>query len=168
LIFDQQGCDPLRASSRESRFAVSNGFHGIRGGRTINCVPGTPIAPRTYVAGLFDVVHADQPISALVPAPNWLRIDVSLSSRGDAAIVDDVSFHRQTLDFWRGALTTESRIANPPAMAMRLRVRRLVSMHDRALGLQLVQLDVEAGGVEATLEASCEGLEFGLITERLE
>lgn len=167
-IFEQQGFDPLRDSSRESRFAVSNGFLGIRGGRTINRVPGTAIAPRTYVAGLFDMVHADQPISALVPAPDWLRIDISLSSQGAATIVDDFSFHHRTLDFRRGALITESRIANAPGMAMRLRVLRLVSMHNRALGLQLVQMDVDAGAVEATLEASCEELEFGLVTEWLE
>ncbi|MDQ2762877.1 MAG: glycoside hydrolase family 65 protein, partial [Pseudomonadota bacterium] len=136
--------------------------------RTIDRLPGTAIAPRTYVAGLFDSLHVDQPMSALVPAPDWLRIDISLSSQGSAAIVDDVSFRHRTLDFKRGALITESRVENLPGKAMRLRVLRLLSMHSRALGLQLVQLDVDAGAVEATLEASCEGLEFGLITERLE
>jgi trehalose/maltose hydrolase-like predicted phosphorylase len=167
-ILDQQGFDPLRDSSRESRFAVSNGFLGIRGGRTINRLPGAAIGPRTYVAGLFDSLHVDQPISALIPAPDWLRIDISLSPQGFGAIVDDVSFRHRTLDFKRGALITESRLETLPGKAMRLRVLRLLSMHNRALGLQLAQLDVEAGAVEATLEASCEGLEFGLVTERLE
>ena len=167
-ILDQQGFDPLRDSSRESRFAISNGFLGIRGGRTIDRLPGTAIAPRTYVAGLFDSLHVDQPMSALVPAPDWLRIDISLSSQGSGAIVDDAAFRHRTLDFKRGALITESRVENLPGIAMRLRVLRLLSMHSRALGLQLVQLDVDAGAVEATLEVSCEGLEFGLVTERLE
>jgi len=167
-ILDQQGFDPLRDSSRESRFAISNGFLGIRGGRTIDRLPGTAIAPRTYVAGLFDSPHVDQPMSALVPAPDWLRIDISLSPQGSVPIVDDVSFRHRTLDFKRGALITEGGVENLPGKAMRLRVLRLLSMHRRALGLQLVQLDVDAGAIEATLEASCEGLEFGLVTERLE
>ncbi len=167
-ILDQQGFDPLLDSSRESRFAISNGFLGIRGGRTIDRLPAGAIAPRTYVAGLFDSLHVDQPMSALVAAPDWLRIDISLSQRGSLPVVDDVSFRRRTLDFKRGALITESGVENLPGKAMRLRVLRLLSMHSRALGLQLVRLDVGAGALEATLEASCEGLEFGLVTERLE
>lgn len=167
-ILDQQGFDPLRDSSRESRFAISNGFLGIRGGRTIDRLLGAAIAPRTYVAGLFDSLHVDQPISALVPAPDWLRIDISLCQHGCVLLGDDVSFRHRTLDFKRGALITESRVDNLPGKAIRLRVLRLVSMHSRALGLQLVQLDADAGAVEATLEASCEGLDSGLVTERLE
>ena len=167
-ILDQEGFDPLRDRSRESRFAITNGFLGIRGGRTIDRLPGTAIAPRTYVAGLFDSLHVDQPMSALVPAPDWLRIDISLSAQGSVATGDDVSFRHRTLDFKRGALITESCVENSSGKAMRLRVLRLVSMHNRALGLQFVQLDLDAEVVEATLEASCEGLEFGLVTERLE
>jgi trehalose/maltose hydrolase-like predicted phosphorylase len=167
-ILDQQGFDPLLDSSRESRFAISNGFLGIRGGRTIDRLPGTAIAPRTWVAGLFDSLHVDQPMMALVPAPDWLRLDISLSQHASIANGADVSFQRRTLDFRRGALITESRIDNPAGRAMRLRVLRLLSMHSRALGLQRVQLDVDADALEATLEASCEGLEFGLVTERLD
>ena len=166
-VLDQQGFDPLRDSNRESRFAISNGFLGVRGGRTIDRLPGGATAPGTYVAGLFDTVAADQPISALVPAPDWLRIDVSLSSPSGSTI-DDASFHRRTLDFKRGALFTESRVSGPEGLEMRLRVLRLVSLHDRAIGLQVVEVEVDAGHAEATLEASFDGLEFGLIPERLE
>ncbi len=167
-VLDQQGFDPLRDSSRESRFAISNGFLGVRGGRTIDRLPKTTIAPRTYVAGLFDVVGSDQPLSALVPAPDWLRIEISLASQGVSAAANDVSFHSRTLDFRRGALVTESRLERLPGLEIRLRVLRLVSLHNRTLGLQVIQLEIVAGAVEATLEASFEGLEFGLVTERLE
>lgn len=167
-VLDQRGFDPLRDSSRESRFAISNGFLGVRGGRTINRLAGTSLAPRTYVAGLFDMVGADQPMSALVSAPDWLRIDISLLSQAATPAIDDVSFHHRTLDLKRGALITESHVADPPGLAVRLRVLRLVSLHNRALGLQAIQLDVDAGTVEATLEASFEGLEFGLVAERME
>ena len=167
-VLDQHGFDPLRDRSRESRFAISNGFLGVRGGRTIDRLPSPDGAPRTYVAGLFDVIGADQPMSALVPAPDWLRIEISLASPGSCLTVDDVSFHRQTLNFKRGALITESHVAGLQSLAVRLRVLRLVSLCNQAAGLQLIQADLDVGEMEVTLEASFEGLEFGLIAERLD
>ncbi len=167
-ILDQHGFDPLRDSSRESRFAISNGFLGMRGGRTIDRLPQSLVAPRTYVAGLFDVLGPDLPIPALVPAPDWLKLEVSFSALKAPLGVSDVSFHHRALDFRRGALLTESRIARPPELAVRLRVLRLVSLQCRAIGLQLVHFDIEADGMEAKLVASFEGLEFGLVTQRLE
>ena len=139
-VLDQQGFDPLRDSSRESRFAISNGFLGVRGGRTIDRLPGSAVAPRTYVTGLFDMFGSDHPMPTLVPAPDWLRIDISLSQQGSGPAVDDVSFHHRTLDFKRGALVTESRVESSPGLDVRLRVLRLVSLHSRALGLQVIQL----------------------------
>jgi trehalose/maltose hydrolase-like predicted phosphorylase len=167
-VLDQQGFDPLRDSSRESRFAISNGFLGVRAGRTINRLPGMAVAPRTYVAGLFDGSGSGSPASALVPAPDWLRIDISLLPPAAGPSPDDVAFHHRTLDFRRGALVTESRLVRSPGMAVRLRVLRLVSLHSRALGLQAIQIDVDAGSVEVTLEASFDGLDCGLAAERLE
>ena len=167
-VLDQRGFDPLRDSSRESRFAISNGFLGVRGGRTIDRLPGATAAPGTYVAGLFDAVAADQPMPTLIPAPDWLRIDVSLSSPTSGPAIDDVSFHHRTLDFKRGALFTESRVTSQPGLEVRLRVLRLVSLHSRAIGLQVVGVDIEAGHVEVTFEASFDGLECGLVSERLE
>lgn len=83
-------------------------------------------------------------------------------------LADDVLFHHRTLDLKRGALITESRMSSPPDFAARLRVLRLVSLSERPLGLQLIHIDVEVGAVEVTLEASFEGLAFGLPAERLE
>ena len=167
-VLDQHGFDPLRDSSRESRFAVSNGFLGVRGGRTIDRQPGAAAPPRSYVAGLFDTQTVDQPMSALVPVPDWLRVDISLASPAPGAPTDDASFHRRTLDFKRGALFTESRISSTAGLQMRLRVLRVVSLHSRAVGLQVIVADVDAGHGEATLEASFECVEFGLMSERLE
>ena len=167
-VLDQQGFDPLRDSSRESRFAISNGFLGVRGGRTIDRLPRTTVAPRTYVAGLFDMAGSGQPTAALVPAPDWLRIEISEALQGASSAISDVSFHSRTLDIKRGALITESRVQTPSGLQARLRVLRLVSLHRRSLGLQVIFLDIVAGTVEATLEASFEGLDFGLVAERLE
>ena len=167
-VLDQHGYDPLRDSSRESRFAISNGFLGVRGGRSIDRLPNPDVPPRTWVAGLFDVLAADDPITALVPAPDWLRIDVSLAGHEGGPAVTDVSFHRRVLDFKRGALITHSRATSRSGLTVRLCVLRLVSLHTRALGLQVIEINVDAGEVEVTLEASFEGLESGLVTEVLQ
>lgn len=166
---DQQGFDPLRDSSRESRFAISNGFLGARGGRSINRPPGTPAAPQTYVAGLFDMVGADQPLCALVPVPDWLRVDIAVAPQHAGSIagptVNTVAFHRRTLDFRRGTLVTESRGAGAD-LAIRLRVLRLVSLHSRATAMQLIRLDIESGAAEMTLAALFDGLDLGLAVGR--
>ena len=73
-----------------------------------------------------------------------------------------------TLDLRRGALLAESGLLKSPGVGIRLRTLRLVSISERAVGLQLMQLEVEDGEVEVTLEASFEGVDLGLVSERLE
>ena len=164
----QRGFDPLRDGSRESRFAISNGFLGVRGSRSFDHRAGHPVTPRSYVAGLFDVVGADQPVPALVAVPDWLRLRLSLSTGASILNPEDVSFVHRTLDLRRGTLLSEGRLATRDGLAICLRVLRLVSMRERALGMQLVRMEVEAGDVAITVEASFDGLEFGLKAERLE
>src|SRR5271166_6384698 len=72
------GYDPLREPSIESRFAVSNGFLGVRGGRAVTRGARWVIPPRTYVAGLFDTPPAEQAIPVLAPAASWLQIRISV------------------------------------------------------------------------------------------
>jgi trehalose/maltose hydrolase-like predicted phosphorylase len=67
-ILSQHGFDPLRAGSRQSRFAISNGFLGVPGGRAINRGNIGVDPPLTHVAGLFDTCGSEQPIPVLVPA----------------------------------------------------------------------------------------------------
>ena len=52
--------------------------------------------------------------------------------------------------------------------ASALRTLRLVSLSERAVGLQLIQLEIEDGEVEVTLEASFEGVNLGLVSEQLD
>jgi len=119
------GFDPLRDSSRKSRFSISNGFLGVRGEHAINggATPGAP--PRTYVAGLFDTRGAEQPIPALVPAADWLRVDILLPGRPLSSNAEDVSNHYRMLDMRRGALLTGGSLAGMPGLAIHLRVLRL-------------------------------------------
>jgi len=72
------GYDPLRESSLETRFAISNGFLGVRGARATTRGARWIVPARTYVAGLFDTGGAAGGLPALAPAPDWLRVCVSL------------------------------------------------------------------------------------------
>ena len=167
-VIEQHGFDPLRDASRQSRFAISNGFLGVRGNRAINRGPDGVVPPCTYVAGLFDVKGAEQPIPALVPAPDWLRLDIVFTGQDPALTLDDVSSHYRTLDLRRGALLSGGRLAGIPELAIRLRVLRLVSLSERAVGLQLVEMEVEDGEVDISLSASFDDLDFGLRVDRIE
>ena len=167
-VIAQRGFDPLRDRSRQSRFSISNGFLGVRGARAINRSPDSGAPPHTYVAGLFDVRGVEQPVPALVPAADWLRMDIRLPGRLSALNADDVSKHYRTLDMRRGALLTGGSLVGIPGLAIHLRVLRLVSLDDRAIGLQLLQLEVEEGSFEITLQASFDGVECGLKPDHIE
>ncbi len=167
-VIEQQGFDPLRDNSHKSRFSISNGFLGIRGERAINRSANSDDPPRTYVAGLFDVSGAEQPVPALVPAADWLRVDILLPGIALSSNAEDVSSHYRTLDMRRGALLTGGSLAGMPGLAVHLRVLRLVSLDERATGLQLIQLEVEQGAFDITFEASFDGLDFGLKADQLD
>jgi hypothetical protein len=52
------------------------------------------------------------------------------------------------LDMRRGAFLTECRHLGRLPLGVRLRTLRLVSLRERAIGLQLIQLEIEEGEVE--------------------
>ncbi|MES2255577.1 MAG: glycosyl hydrolase family 65 protein [Pseudomonadota bacterium] len=167
-VLHEDGCDPLRDSSRETRFAISNGFLGVRGAQAINrgATWATPLC--TYVAGLFDTPDTIGAIPELIPAADWLQVGISLRGSSLAHHPGDISSHPLTLDMKRGALLTEFRQFDVPALSLRLRTLRLVSQCAREVGLQIVQIEIQEGEDEITLNASLESMNLGLITERLE
>ena len=167
-VIGQHGFDPLRDSSHQSRFSISNGFLGVRGERAINRSAEAGIPPRTCVAGLFDVCGAEQPIPALIPVADWLRVNVLLPGAASELNPEDVSNHYRTLDMGRGTLLTGGSLVGIPGLAIHLRVSRLVSLRERSVGLQLIELKVEEGAFDITFEASFDGLDFGLQADRLE
>src|SRR6202167_3262471 len=167
-VLEAAGYDPLREGSLESRFAISNGFLGIRGARAITRGARWVVPPHTYVAGLFDTLGTTSVIPELVPAADWLKVRISLSGRPLVHHHGDASAHRMTLDLRRGALLAESGLLKAPGVGIRMHTLRLVSISERAIGLQLIQLEVEDGEVEVTLEASFEGINLGLVSERLD
>lgn len=87
-VLEEHGYDPLRESDIKSRFAIGNGFLGVRGARAVSRGPmwvswmhtfNWSSWPRTYVAGLFDTPNIEPPVPALVPAADWLRVHVRLN-----------------------------------------------------------------------------------------
>jgi trehalose/maltose hydrolase-like predicted phosphorylase len=166
-VLEAESYDPLRESSLESRYAISNGFLGIRGARAITRGERWVVPPRTFVAGLFDKPGTEPAIPELVPAADWLNVRISLSGRPLVHHPGDVSSHHMTLDLKRGALLAKSGLLKSHGVGIRLRMLRLVSMSERALGLQLIQLEIEDGEVEVTLEASFEGVSLGLLPEQI-
>ena len=81
----RMGYDPLREGSLESRFAISNGFLGIRGARAITRGARWVVPPHTYVAGLFDTPGTKPAIPELVPAADWLQVRISAAWRASGA-----------------------------------------------------------------------------------
>ncbi|HWJ17390.1 MAG TPA: glycosyl hydrolase family 65 protein [Geobacterales bacterium] len=162
-----EGYDPLRESSIESRFAVSNGFLGVRAGRAVTRGARLVIPPRTYVAGLFDTPEAEHAIPVLVPAPSWLNVHISVPGKPLADHPFDVPSHQMTLDMRRGLVLTQWHHCHANEVSMHLRTLRLVSLSERAAGLQVIHLEIDKGEAEITLEASFEGLDLGLVCERL-
>jgi trehalose/maltose hydrolase-like predicted phosphorylase len=167
-VVDAEGYDALRERCLESRFAISNGFMGVRGTRAITRGARWVVPPHTYVAGLFDTLGAAGAVPELVPAADWLKVRILLL--GEPLVHDpgDLSSHRMILDMRRGALLTECRDLGRLPLGVRLRTLRLVSVSERAVGLQLIQLEIEEGEAEVVLEASFEGLNLGLVSEWVE
>ena len=138
------GYDALRESSRQSRFALSNGFLGVRGERPFLEADRWVSPSRTLVAGLFDTANTPGAVPRLVPAPDWLR--VRLISPGAAMTHEPVGdpSHALSLDMLRGLLQTTCHHANAD-ISLRVRELRLVSASRRFLGLQRLRIDVLEG-----------------------
>jgi trehalose/maltose hydrolase-like predicted phosphorylase len=155
------GYDPLSESNLETRFAISNGFLGVRGSLSVNRNQHWVIPPRTYVAGLFDTPDGENAVPELLPAADWLQVKISARVDETRPTVD-LSSYRLTLDMGRAAMLVDCRLLVGNELVARLRTSRLVSISDRALGLQLIAFEVEKGELDLTLEASCGDLGLGL------
>ena len=175
-LLHEHGYRPERESGVESRFAVSNGFLGVRAARTISRgamwvswshTLSWASWPRTYVAGLFDTPNIQPPVPALVPGPDWLRIRLLVDGEPLVLRSGQLLDHRRTLDMRRGLLLGEWRHRNRAGHTVHVRTLRLVSLVERALGLQLMQLSVDRPA-EISLEALMEGAGSGLDAVRME
>ena len=167
-ILAAQGYDPVREGLYEARFAISNGFLGVRGGRAVSRGSRWREPLRTHVAGLFDTPGPEHPIPGLVTAAGWLRVRIIPTDGPLVHHPAEVISHRTTLDMRRGVLLTGAQFTGQPSFAVGARTLRLVSLCERAIGLHVVELRIEEGQAGVTLEASFEGLGLGLVSERVQ
>ena len=167
-ILSADGFDPVRERSRESRFSISNGFLGVRGGRAINRASQPASPPRTYVAGLFDIAGTEQPTPGLVSAADWLLVSLTTPAGFLVHAMEAETFDRRTIDFRRGCVLDETRSRDRDGLTSRLEMLRLASASVRSIGLQLVRLSLDRADVPVTLTASFAGMAAGLRLERNE
>jgi trehalose/maltose hydrolase-like predicted phosphorylase len=166
-----EGYDGRHESTVESRLAIGNGFLGVRAARAVSraaiwlsFLRGQTWAswPRTYVAGLFDTPDTDPAVPALVPVADWLRVRVTLNGEPLLLRTGETLRHRRTLDLRRGLLLADWRQRTPSGATVHVQTLRLVSSADRAIGLQLLHLEIDGPPSEVVLEASFEAAGQGM------
>lgn len=171
-----EGYEERSESSLEARFAISNGFLGVRAARSVSrasiwlsFLRGQTWTswPRTYVAGLFDAPDTDPPVPALVPMADWSRVRVTIDGEPLLLRSGEILQLRRTLDMRRGLLLADWRQRTPAGTVVRVQTLRLVSLADRAIGLQLMQLEIGGKASEVTLEASFEAAGLGMQAQLL-
>lgn len=138
----------------ETRFAISNGFLGIRGALDM---PSRASRPRTFVAGLFaSGEKAFFNVPGLAPLPDWMAIKVSVDGKRIIQNSHGIEWHHRFLDMRRGMVITEwsQRVAG--VHVLRLRTARLASGAARNIAFHLTQASLvsEPSPVEITLQGA--------------
>src|SRR5689334_9558985 len=115
-VLAHEGYHVLTESAVESRFALGNGFLGMRAARAASRGP-TWVSwlgfikwaswPRCYVAGLFDRPNTEPPVPALVPVADWSRIRILLNGQPLLLHDGEVLIGVRRLDLRRGLLLSD-------------------------------------------------------------
>ena len=176
-VLRHEGYNVLTESGVESRFALGNGFVGMRAARSVSRGP-TWVGwlgflkwaswPRCYVAGLFDRPNIEPPVPALVPVADWSRVRIKLD--GEPMLLHDgeIRVGVRKLDLRRGVLLSDLTYCTPAGITVTGRELRLLSLADRAVGLQLLCFSLDRDGVDVNLEASFAMAGLGMEPMRLE
>jgi trehalose/maltose hydrolase-like predicted phosphorylase len=176
-VLTHEGYNVLTESAVESRFALGNGFLGARAARSVSRGP-TWVSwlgyikwaswPRCYVAGLFDRPNTEPPVPALVPVADWSRVRVLLDGEPQLLTDGKILASMRILDLRRGVLLSELTHRRPDGVTVSGSELRLVSLADRAVGLQLLRFSLDRDGVEVKLEANFAMAGLGMEPVRLE
>jgi len=176
-VLNHEGYSVLTESAVESRFAFGNGFLGMRAARSVSRGP-TWVGwlgysrwaswPRCYVAGLFDVPNIEPPVPALVPVADWSRVRILLDGKSLLGREGEVRVGIRKLDLRRGLLLSTWTHRTPAGITFEGHELRLLSLADRAAGLQLLRFSIDRAGVDLTLEASFAMAGLGMEPLRLE
>jgi trehalose/maltose hydrolase-like predicted phosphorylase len=120
------------------------------------------------VAGLFDRPNTEPPVPALVPVADWSRVRIKLDGQPLLLHDGDIRVGVRKLDLRRGLLLSDLTHRTPAGITVTGRELRLLSLADRAAGLQLLLFSLDRDGVEVNLEASFAMAGFGMEPIRLE
>lgn len=161
-LHDGRGYTPALEHDVESRFAVGNGFLGVRG--SMETVTDAS-RPRTYVAGLFDVLPEGSHVPGLLPIPDWLRLQLFVGEEPLTIDEGETLMHERTLDLARGVLLVKWHQQTAGGEVVRLRTLRFVSLADRAIATQIVRIEVDRP-LSLTLKACLEPVSDGLLLTR--
>jgi HAD superfamily hydrolase (TIGR01509 family) len=165
-VLSHRGYSILSESVVEARFALANGFLGMRATRSVSRGPSWlswlgylrwASWQRCYVAGLFDIPNTEPPVPALAPIADWSRVRILLDGKVLLAREGEVLRSSRQLDMRRGLLVSGWTHRTPAGITATGRELRLLSQADRAVGLQLLQFSLDRDDVDVKLEAS-----FGL------
>jgi trehalose/maltose hydrolase-like predicted phosphorylase len=176
-VLNHEGYNVLTENEVESRFAFGNGFLGMRAAHSVARGPTWTSWlkyirwaswPRCYVAGLFDTPNTDPPVPALVPIPDWSRIRLELDGKPVMARDGQILYGVRTLDMRRGLVAASGSDRTPSGVIAIGREIRLLSLADRAVGLQLQHAIIDHSGVEVRAEANFEMAGLGMTPELLE
>jgi trehalose/maltose hydrolase-like predicted phosphorylase len=176
-VVHHEGYNVLTENEVESRFAFGNGFLGMRAARSVSRGPTWTSWlkyirwaswPRCYVAGLFDVPNTEPAVPALVPVADWSRIHVHLDGKPLLLREDKTLYGKRTLDMRRGLLVSAWTHRTAADITVAGREILLLSLADRAIGMQLQRLTIDQDGVEVCAEANFALAGLGMDPERLE
>jgi trehalose/maltose hydrolase-like predicted phosphorylase len=162
-VLTHEGYNVLTENAVESRFALGNGFLGMRASRPVSRGP-TWVSwlgyirwaswPRCYVAGLFDRPNTVPPVPALVPIADWSRVRLVLDDNPQLLLDGEFLASVRQLDMRRGILLSDLSYRAHAGITISSGELRLVSLADRAVGLQLVRFSLDRDGIDVTLEAN--------------
>ena len=161
-VLRHDGYSILTESSVESRFAIGNGFMGMRASRSVSRGP-TWVSwqgylrwrswPRVYVAGLFDVPNTEPPIPALVPVADWSRVRIMLDDKPLLAAEGQEVAGARELDMRRGLLSLTANHRTVDGVTATGEELRLLSQADRSTGLQLLRFCLDRDDIDVRLDA---------------
>ena len=176
-VLEHDGYNVLTESALESRFALSNGFLGVRASRAVSRGP-TWVSwlgyvkwaswPRCYVAGLFDRPNTEPPVPALVPVADWSRVRIVLDGQPQLLADGETLLGVRRLDLRRGLLLGELIHRTTNGITLEGDELRLVSLADRAAAMQILRFTLDRDGVDVRLEATFAMAGMGMEPERME
>jgi trehalose/maltose hydrolase-like predicted phosphorylase len=112
--------------------------------------------------------NTEPPVPALVPVADWSRVRILLDGEPLLAREGEVLLGTRTLDMRRGVLLSAWTHRTPAGITATGQELRLLSLADRAVGLQLLQFSLDRDDVDVRLEASFALAGLGMEPMRLE